>query len=234
MSRIATPLWMPKNDPLVRIHALVPWEAPDKRKSNAGCKPWDAIVMFKAIILCALYNLSDDQVEYQMRDRLSFVRFLGLALQDKVPDAKACPELDSGTVWLYREQLSQAGVMDALFEDFDGYLKTQGYQSIVAVPIQRNRRGDNERIKRGELPEAWDDKPAMRRQKDTDARWTKKHGKSHYGYKNHINIDRGHKLIRRYSVTDASVHDSQVIEDLLTSDNTASGVWADSAYRSKR
>ena len=61
----------------------------------------------------------------------------------------------------------------------------------------------------------------------------RKHGKSHYGYKNHINIDREHKLIRRYSVTDASVHDSQVIEDLLTSDNTASGVWADSAYRSK-
>ena len=91
--------------------------------------------MFKAIVLCALYNLSDDQVEYQMRDRLSFVRFLGLALEDKVPDAK--------TVWLYREQLSQAGVIEALFDDFDGYLKTQGYQamggqiidaSIVAVP----------------------------------------------------------------------------------------------------
>ena len=118
-----------KHDPLVKINAVVPWEAfrsclenvwrqpPDKRKSNAGCKPWDAIVMFKAILLCALYNLSDDQVEYQMRDRLSFVRFpgsspgqaLGLALEDKVPDAKACPELDSGTVSLYRERLSQAG-----------------------------------------------------------------------------------------------------------------------------
>ena len=235
-----------KHDPLVKINAVVPWEAfrsrlenvwrkpADKRKSNAGCKAWDAIVMFKAIVLCALYNLSDDQVEYQMCDRLSFVRFLALALEDKVPDAK--------TVWLYREQLSQAGVINALFNDFDGYLKTQGYQamggqiidaSIVAVPIQRNRRSDNEQIKRGEIPEAWDDKSAMRRQKDTDARWTKKHGKSHYGYKNHINIDREHKLIRRCSVTDASVHDSQVIEDLLTSDNTASGVWADSAYRSK-
>ena len=146
-----------KNDLLVKIDAAVPWEAlrsrleqvwrkpADKRKSNAGCKPWDAIVMFKAIILCALYNLSDDQVEYQMRDRLSFVRFLGLTLEDKVPDAK--------TVWLYREQLSQAGLIDALFEDFDGYLKSQGYQamggqiidaSLVAVPIQRNRRDDNE------------------------------------------------------------------------------------------
>ena len=190
--------------------------------------------MFKAIILCALYNLSDDQVEYQMRDRLSFVRFLGLALEDKVPDAK--------TVWLYREQLSQAGLIDALFEDFDAYLKNQGYQamagqiidaSIVAVPIQRNRRDDNEQIKRGETPDAWADKPAKRRQKDTDARWTKKHGKSHYGYKNHVSIDRKYKLIRRYRVTDASVHDSQVVDDLLSSDNTASGVWADSAYRSK-
>ena len=235
-----------KNDPLAKINAVVPWEAfrsrlenlwrkrADQRKSNAGCKPWDAIVMFKAIILCALYNLSDDQLEYQMRDRLSFVRFLGLALEDKVPDAK--------TVWLYREQLSQAGLIEALFEDFDGYLKNQGYQamggqiidaSLVAVPIQRNSRDENEQIKGGETPDVWADEPAKRRQKDRDARWTKKHGKSHYGYKNHITIDRRHKLIRRFRVTDAAVHDSQVVDDLLTSDNTASGVWADSAYRSK-
>ena len=166
------------NDPLVKINAVVPWEAfrsrleqvwrkpADKRKSDAGRKPWDAIVMFKAIILCALYNLSDDQVEYQMRDRLSFVRFLGLALEDKVPDAK--------TVWLYREQLSQAGMIETLFDDFDGYLKSQGFQamggqiidaSIVAVPIQRNSREENEQIKRGETPEAWADKAAKRRQK---------------------------------------------------------------------
>lgn len=235
-----------KQDPLVKINAVVPWETfrsrlekvwrkpSDPRKSDAGRKPWDAIVMFKAIILCALYNLSDDQVEYQMRDRLSFVRFLGLALEDKVPDAK--------TVWLYREQLSQAGVIETLFDDFDGYLKSQGYQamggqiidaSLVAVPIQRNSRDDNEQIKRGETPEAWADKAAKARQKDPDARWTKKHGTSHYGYKNHLSIDRRHKLIRRYRVTHAAVHDSQVFEELLASDNTASGVWADSAYRSK-
>ena len=92
---------------------------------------------------------------------------LGLALEDKVPDAKACPEprikygagFDSGTVWLYRERLSQAGLIDA---------------SIIAVPIQRNRRDENEQIKRGETPEAWADESAKRRQKDTDARWTKK------------------------------------------------------------
>lgn len=234
-----------KNDPLVKIEAVVPWEhfrvrlettwrkPAGERKSKAGCKPWDAVVMFKAIILCALYNLSDDQVEYQLRDRLSFMRFLGLGLEDKVPDAK--------TVWLYREQLAQAGVIEGLFEDFDGYLKKQGYlamggqiidASIVAVPKQRNSRDENAKIKKGETPEGWENQPAKCSQKDADARWTKKHGKSHYGYKNHINVDRRHKLVRRYRVTDAAVHDSQVMGDILDRDNTASDVWADSAYRS--
>ncbi len=106
-----------KNDPLVKIDEVVPWEdlrsrletvwrkPAEERKSPAGRKPWDAVVMFKAIVLCELYNLSDDQVEYQLRDRFSFMRFLGLGLEDKVPDAK--------TVWLYREQLAQAGAIEA-------------------------------------------------------------------------------------------------------------------------
>ena len=233
-----------KNDPLVKVDAIIPWEyfrsrleatwrkPPEERKSNAGCKPWDSVLMFKAIILCALYNLSDDQVEYQIRDRFSFVRFLGLEFEDKVPDAK--------TVWLYREQLAQAGAIEALFEDFDGYLEKQGYlamggqiidASIVAVPKQHNRRDENTKIKEGETPEGWKSKPAKRSQKDTDARWTKQHGQSHYGYKNHVNVDRRHKLVRRYKVTDAAVHDSQVVDDILDPKNTASGVWADSAYR---
>jgi IS5 family transposase len=234
-----------KNDPLVKIDAAVRWEdfrpsleavwrAPvGERKSAAGRKPWDAVVMFKSIVLCALYNLSDDQVEYQLRDRLSFMRFLGLGLEDPVPDAK--------TVWLYREQLAQAGMVEGLFAEFDGYLKDQGYlamggqiidASIVPVPKQRNGRDDNAKIKAGETPEGWDANPAKRSQKDTDARWTKKHGKSHYGYKNHVSVDRRHKLVRRYQMTDAAVHDSQIVDDILDPDNTASDVWADSAYRS--
>ena len=234
-----------KNDPLLKIDAVLGWEdfradleavwrkPAAARKSRAGRKPWDAVVMFKAIILCALYNLSDDQAEYQIRDRLSFMRFLGLGLEDRVPDAK--------TVWLYREQLARAGAIEGLFAAFDGYLKDQGYlamggqiidASIVAAPKQRNSREENARIKAGETPEGWADKPAKRSQKDTDARWTKKRGQSHYGYKNHINVDRRHKLVRHYEVTDASVHDSQVLDDILDGDNTALGVWADSAYRS--
>ena len=86
-----------KNDPLAKIDAVVRWEdfrsrleaawrkPAEERKSNAGCKPWDAVVMFKAIVLCALYNLSDDQVEYQIRDRFSFVRFWGWDLRIKSP-----------------------------------------------------------------------------------------------------------------------------------------------------
>ncbi len=235
-----------KKDPLVEINAVVPWEEfrplleqvwrkpESERKSRAGRKPMDAVLMFKTLVLSALYNLSDDQVEYQIRDRLSFMRFLGLGLGDRVPDAK--------TVWLYREALAQAGKVDDLFKLFDGHLARQGYiarggqildASIVPVPRNHNTRAENAAIKGGEVPEDWENKPAKRSQKDVDARWTKKHGKSHYGYKNHVNVDRKHKLIRRYHVTGAAVHDSQVVDELLMRGNTASRVWADAAYRSE-
>jgi IS5 family transposase len=234
-----------KNDPLRQIDELVPWELfrprleavwrkpRGERKSNAGRKPWDAVLIFKTIVLCALYNLSDDQVEFQLRDRLSFMRFLGLGLEDPVPDAK--------TVWLYREQLAQADAIEALFEEFDTFLRREGYlamggqivdASIVRAPIQRNSREENEQVKSGQRPEEWEEKPKMKAQKDVDARWTQKHGKSYYGYKNHVNADRRHTLIRRYEVTPANVHDSQKLEDLIDPSNTASGFWADSAYRS--
>jgi transposase, IS5 family len=235
-----------KNDPLAEINEIVPWEEfrplleqvwrkpESERKSRAGRKPMDAVLMFKTLVLGALYNLSDDQVEYQVRDRLSFMRFLGLGLGDRVPDAK--------TVWLYREALAQAGKVDDLFKLFDHHLARQGYiarggqildASIVPVPRNHNTREENAAIREGKEPEGWKDKPAKRSQKDTDARWTKKHGKSHYGYKNHVNVDRMHKLIRRYHVTNAALHDSQAVDELLMRGNTASGVWADAAYRSE-
>jgi IS5 family transposase len=240
-----------KSDPLVAILAAVPFElfrlklktalvkgglrrADVDRKSAAGRKPWDEVLIFKALVLQALYNLSDDQMEYQLRDRLSFMRFVGLGLEDAVPDAK--------TLWLYREALGKAGAVEGLFNQFDTYLKAKGYlamggqiidATIVPAPRQRNSRDDNAKVKAGETPAGWEAHPAKNRQKDKDARWTKKHGQSHFGYKNHISIDRRHKLVRRFSVSTASVHDSQKLEDVLDPDNTASGVWADSAYRSK-
>jgi transposase, IS5 family len=239
-----------KDDPLVAIAAMVPWEslrpklkaslitgglrASDvARKSPAGRKPWDEVVIFKALVLQALYNLSDDQAEYQLRDRLSFMRFLGLGLEDAVPDAK--------TLWLYREALAKAGAVEELFDLFDGFLKDKGYlamggqiidATIVSAPKQHNSREENETVKEGETPEDWKSKPAKNRQKDKDARWTKKHERSYFGYKNHIGVDRRHKFVRRYVVSDASVHDSQKFEDVL--EQQPSDVWADSAYRSQQ
>ena len=166
--------------------------------------------MFKVLILQALYNLSDDAAEYLIGHRLSFIRFLGLGLEDRVPDAK--------TIWLYREALVKDETTQALFISFDAYLKTRGYPAmggqivdatIVPVPKNRNTPEENEAIKADQTPAGWKDKLAMLRQKDLDARWTKKYGRSHYGYKNHVNVDSRHKLVRRFTVTDAARQDSQ-------------------------
>jgi IS5 family transposase len=126
---------------------------------------------------------------------------------------------------LLDEQLWQSGLMPRGGQIMDA--------SLVNVPKNRNTRDENKQIKEGKTSEGWDDEPNMRRQKDADARWTKKHGKSYYGCNNHINIDKEHKLIRRYAVTDASVHDSQVFDDLIDDDNGDRSVWADSACRSE-
>ena len=228
-------------DPLPRLQKVVQWEqfrpllevVRDKeRKSNAGRKPFDLVVMFKVLILQSLYNLSDEHAEYQIWDRLSFMRFLRLALGDPVPDAKM--------IWLFREQLTEAGVIERAFQEFEVFLCEQGFSarrgqivdaSIVPVPRQRNSREGNRQIAEGEIPEDWSDH--KKRQKDTDARWTQKNGQNHYGYKNHIDVDVKHKLIRSYEVTPASVHDSQFFESLLDIDNSSRDVWADSAYRSE-
>tara|TARA_B100001971_G_scaffold151356_1_gene140490 strand:+ start:157 stop:1173 length:1017 start_codon:yes stop_codon:yes gene_type:complete len=228
-------------DPLERLKQVVDWELfredlsvirHIERKSKAGRKPYDVVLMFKILISGTLYNLGDDSLEFQIRDRLTFMRFLGLSLGDRVPDAK--------TIWLFRDQLTHAGLAKPLFERFSAYLQSNGFRarkgqivdaSLVSVPVQRNTREENQQIKEGNPPQQWSD--AKRCQKDTDARWTKKNQKSYFGYKNHICVDAKHKIIRDYVVTDASVHDSQVFDELLDDANTSRDVWADSAYRSK-
>jgi len=150
--------------------------------------------MFKVLVVQALYNLSDDQMEYQIRDRLSFMRFLGLDLHQRIPDAK--------TIWLFRETLAQAGVVETLFKQFDTYLASQGLQArggqlidalLIPVPKQRHTREENATVKAGACPADWEAQPAKRRQKDTEARWTVKRSVSHFGYQNHVNVDKTHK-----------------------------------------
>lgn len=234
-------------DPLVGLNAQIDWEAfrgeldrvhEKPRKSNAGAKPIDVVLMFKILVLQQLHNLSDDRIEYQVRDRLSFMRFLGLQLEARVPDAK--------TVWLFRERLKELKLVEVLFARFHEQLAARGYvaragqmidATFVEVPRQRNTREENAGIKAGEVPVGWQETPAKQRQKDVDARWTKKNQETHYGYKNHVNADEANKLVQRYAVSDAAVHDSQVFEELLDQTTDAEGekraVYADSAYRSQ-
>jgi len=230
-------------DPLEKLDKAINWNHfkpllnkafRKERKSNAGRPPFDYVMMFKVLVLQTMYNLSDAQTQFQILDRFTFRRFLWIQTESQIPDEK--------TVWAFRETLTQTEMMKKLFDMFDRYLTKAGYKarkgqiidaSFVEVPRQRNSRDENEEISQGKTPDAWLDKPSKLSQKDLDARWTKKNDQTFYGYKNHVNADVKGKFIREYTVTPASVHDSQELEKILDKDNTGSGVWADSAYRSE-
>ena len=223
------------SDPLLQLNTAIDWELfrsrlqTIRKNTGTGRKAFDEVLMFKILILQSLYNLADDAMEYLIRDRLSFMRFLGLNLRDRIPDAK--------TIWLFREQLTKAELMKPLFNEFDGYLRTHGFRAqsgqivdatIVPVPIRRSSPEENEQIRAGQTPESWTDK--QKEQKDTDARFTKKGSRSYYGYKDHVDVDVEHKIIRKYEVTTANRHDSQVFGELLDLDNDSREVYGDSAY----
>lgn len=233
-----------QGDPLEKLNLVIDWKifltsinrAFDKaRKSPAGRKPFNRLMMFKILLLQGLYNLSDAQTEYQIKDRLSFMRFSGLSLGDIIPDEK--------TIWAYREVLTETGILKRLFNRFDRHLSEKGLfaelghivdASIIEVPKQRNSRGENAEIKAGVTPESFKENPNKLRQKDIDARWAIKSGKTYYGYKDHVNIDTKHKLIRSYQVTDAAESDKWQLEPLLDEANgNEKKVWADGAYFSE-
>jgi IS5 family transposase len=245
-------------DPLERLRAVVEFESfrseleaalPRADRSRGGRPPYDAVLMFRILVLQALYTLSDEQTEYQLRDRLSFMRFAGLALHDAVPDAK--------TIWLYREQLTRAGALARLFARFDAMLAERGFlamggQIVDATVVEARRprltREEKATLRDGGTPAGWS--KARERQIDRDGRWIIKRGRKPppgdaqrqaaaeiavpmFGYKNHLGIDRGHGFIRRFVVTHAARHDGSQLGAVLDTGNTGSGVWADTAYRSK-
>jgi transposase, IS5 family len=248
-------------DPLERLAAVVDFEVFRPLLDQALCRsdgsrggrpPIDPVMMFKILVLQALYGLSDEQAEFQIRDRLSFMRFLGLGLPDRVPDYS--------TIWRFREALVTVGAMDDLFAKFDAALTERGYlalggqlidASIIEAPRQRLTVEEKRQIRSGEQPD-W---PAAKaRHKDTEARWTVKRGRVKtkpgpilerrgqfaegllipvFGYKSHINTDRRHRLIRKFQVTHAAAHDGARLPELLNPAAFDSRVWADTAYRSK-
>lgn len=200
-------------------------------KGKGGRRPYDYVLMFKILILQRYYNISDDQVEYQVNDRMSFMRFLGLTIADDVPDSR--------TVWNFRQQLVDLELVEPIFNLFSDQLESLNMvanegkivdASFVEVPKQRNTREENATIKGGGIPASFLDNPERAYQKDTDARWTKKNDVSYFGYKNHTKVDLKSKLIVKYTVTDASVHDSQVLDKLLDINDIGQELYADSAY----
>lgn len=227
-----------KANALEKLDGRIDWEmfrrlldrATVKEAKGPGGRPsYDCVMMFKVLVLQRYYNLSDEQTEFQINDRLTFQKFLGLSLSDKVPDEK--------TIWLFREALGKIGVVEKLFRRFEKHLGEAGLTgkegkiidaSFVDVPRQRNSREENAEIKSGKVPESFGEDENKQRQKDVDARWAKKGEEVHYGYKNHVKADKTTKLIEDYEVTDASVHDSQAIEGLVEDDDGV--LHADSAY----
>lgn len=224
-------------DPLEKLNRVIDWGMfqpvlnkvfKKERKGVQGRPPYPYLMMFKILVLQRLYNISDDQTEYQIKDRITFMRFLGLSINDRVPDAK--------TIWLFRENLVKADVHKKLFESFEKHLESQRLitrkgsiidASFVEAPRQRNTRDENEQIKNGIVPDGW--QPNKLRQKDVDAQWSQKNGIRHYGYKNEPKVDAGSKLITDYAVVSANVHDITSFEDLIDplKDNV---IYGDSAF----
>lgn len=251
---------LPKaGDPLERLAAVVDFElfqpeldAALKRsdRKKGGRPPMDPVMMFKVLVLQALYNLLDAQAEFQILDRRSFGRFLGIDDGDRVPDET--------TVWRFREALVQAKAIERLFARFDAHLRAAGYlamsgqivdASIVAAPRERMSEEERAIVKGGGTPEGWKEQPARLAQKGRDARWTLKRGRRKrrpdgslmveiatpvFGYKNHVNVDRRFGLTRKWSVTDAAAHDGRELGRLLDRKNIALEVWADTAYHSQK
>jgi len=200
-------------------------------KGEGGRPPYDYILMFKILILQRYWNLSDDQIEFQINDRLSFMRFLDLTIADDIPDSR--------TVWHFREQITDLGLVEELFALFLKELNkinlilNEGKiidASFVEVPRQRNRHAENDLIKEGKGAELWNDAPKKKAQKDIDARWTQKNKVNYFGYKNHVKQDGKSKLITKYMVTSAAVHDSNATDPLLDENDKGEPFYADSAY----
>ena len=229
-------------DPLARLDDVIDWSLfepvfdriPKAEPKGLGGRPsCHPLMMFKAMLVQNLYQLSDAQLEFQIADRLSFKRFLGRSDADKSPDEK--------TFWAFREMLTTHELIGPLFDTFhqrreaSGMFARKGQMidaSFVEVPRQRNSREDKARIKAGEMPEAWREHPEKARQKDIDARWARQNDERHYGDKNHVKVDSRSKLIEDFTVTPASVHDRNALDELVAEGDPPT--YVDSAYTGER
>ena len=231
-----------QGDPLVKLKNKVDWEVfrgilsdtfKKKPLAPGGRSRYDYVLMFKILIRQRYYNLSDEQMEFEILNCLNFNRFLGLGLQDLVPDRT--------TIWNFREHLIKQGEIKQLFNRFKQELKEKKLlvkegttiavdATFIDVPRQRNTKEENELIKK-EGKVDWKKNPHKLAQKDTEARWTTKGKETHYGYKNHIKIENKNKFIETYDSSEASLHDSKKLGNLLSKEEDKKrDIYGDAAY----
>jgi transposase, IS5 family len=167
----------------------------------------DEVLISRALLLQGLYGLSDEELEFQCNDRLSFRSFLGFP--DKVPDFS--------TIWQARERLKAAGKDRAVWDELQRQLDAKGYKiekgviqdaTIIEAEYGRSRRSEEKKAEREEREIEY--KPKQVAHMDKDGSFTVKHGQVHYGYKLHTKCDVKHGLIRSLATTTAKDHDATV------------------------
>jgi IS5 family transposase len=207
--------------------------APRPSRERGGRQPYPTVIMVKTLLLQQLYNLSDEQLEFQLLDRMSFQRFVGLRYSSQIPDRT--------TFWTFRERLIAAGASETIFAAVNRELEKHGYlarggqivdASIVTAPIQHISSEEKKILKNNAVPIDWT--KHKRRQKDVDAHWTKKHGKSYFGYKISINVDKQYKCIRQLHVSTASEHDTLHLKAILDPGNSSRDLYGDKGYTDQK
>ncbi|ACX95334.1 IS5 family transposase [Halothiobacillus neapolitanus] len=227
-------------DPLAEIEACIDFAAlaaevdriaPRPVSVQGGRPPYPTETMVRILVLKRLYNLSDEQMEYQLLDRMSYKRFCGLSQATNIPDRT--------TVWTFENRIGEVGAQ-VIFDGVTTQLLKKGFiarggqiidATLVPAPKQSFSKEDKEQLKADAMPADW--QPGKRRQKDLDATWTKKHGKSQHGYKLSVNVDKKHKFIRKIVTDTASTHDSQHFDAVIDPANTSRDVYADRGYPSE-
>ena len=193
--------------------------APRPASLQGGRPPFPTETMVRILVVKRLYNHSDEQMEFLLLDRMSYQRFCGLRDAANIPDRT--------TIWTFENRIGTAGAQ-ALFDGIEQQLSGHGYiarcgqiidATLIPAPKQHYKRAEKEILQQKATPADW--KPSKRRQKDGDATWTKKHGKSHHGYKLSISIDKRYKIIRKIKTDTASTHDSQHFDAVLDASNTS-------------
>ena len=205
------------NGPLQRLDGLVRWYRFDKllgklRDNGPGRAAWPPLLLFKALLMGALYGLSERELEEALGDRLSFRRFVGLGLEESVPDHSVLNR--------FRNELVGLGLYDKLFAELDKQLEAAG------VVLKRGTMLDATVIEAVSRPPDGDRRPSL----DRDAGFAKRTGKagSVFGYKAHVGVDQGSGLIRSVLTTPANINDTTPADLLIRGDERV--VWADAAY----